>query len=87
MKFVHDCGINWGVGSVSEREIGQDFLSTANDGRIRIDRCVSRDHSDVVRTGLLTKREKLFRNQGFDWGGVPATLSVGDGFEVGRGCD
>ena len=55
MELVHDHVVHRGIGAVAQGDVGEDFRSAADNGRVVVDGGVAGDHPDIFRAEDVAK--------------------------------
>ena len=69
---------------VSQRDVGKDFRSAADDGRVVVDGGVASDHADVFRAEHVAEGEEFFVGERLDRDGVIRASALAEGLELER---
>ena len=82
MELVHRDAPDIGILAFAQRLISKNFLRAADDGRLRVDVHVARDHAHVLATKQVHQIEELLADQRFNGSGVIRGAPGAHGHEV-----
>ena len=74
MEFIHHHLVNICFCSIAQRNIGHDFSSSSDNGRIPVDCGVTCHHANIFRPKNLAQREKFLTHEGLNWSSVERAL-------------
>ncbi len=76
MELVHSHAAYIRLGTFAQSLVGQNFCRATDDGRLRVDMRVTRNHAYVVSAKHLYQVKELLRDKRFDGSGVVAALAL-----------